>query len=243
MKVLIFDNDKWSQNSLIKLFRDYFPDIQILLSGNNTQETKALIQKYKPEVVIVNIEDDYFDFYDFTEDINTTFPYYIITSSRPEFIQNHNSFEIVGHLLKPIVLKNLTIVINIAKRRINQDNLYKETKNYMRLDRKFLGFLEMGTIQVVNINDIVYLKSGKEQTHFYLLDGTLKTSQKRVGEYEKILSKTIFFRIHRQYLVNMSFVSRVKTQGQTTVSLHKLNADLPVSFRKKNSLLCFLKIK
>jgi len=243
MKILIFDSDPWSKNSLIKLLSDYFPEIRVIYHTTTLKETKNVILIQKPDVVFANIEKEPFNISDFIEDINLVFPYFIITSSSPEYAFKQNSYEVIAHLIKPIRLAELTNVINIAKKRIKKDRLYEDTRNNALPESQFIGFLEMGNILVLRVPQIVYLQSTGEQTNLYLEDGSLKKSDKRIGEYEKLLPKNLFLRIHKQYLVNMSYVTNAKTIPKTVILIKKLDATLPVSYRKRNSLLRFLKIK
>lgn len=243
MKILIFESDPWSKNSLIKLLGDYFPEIQVVQCTSTIIETKNVILAQKPDIVFTNIEREHFSISEFLENINSEFPYFIITSSIPEYAYRQNFYEVIAYLIKPVTLTELTNVINIAKKRIRKDRYYEDSKNREHLKSKFIGFLEMGNIMVIRVAQIVYLKSAGEQTYFYLEDGSLKITAKRIGEYEKLLPMDLFLRIHKQYMANMSFVTNARTHPKTIIHIKKLGVTLPVSYRKRNTLLRFLKIK
>ena len=57
--------------------------------------------------------------------------------------------------------------------------------------------------------DIKYMKSLRVYTELFLVNGEKKTTRITLSEYEKILSKVGFARIHKSYLVNFKWVDNI----------------------------------
>ena len=64
---------------------------------------------------------------------------------------------------------------------------------------------------------------------------------KNIGEYEKILAPNYFFRIHKQYLINIKYIINI---NNTDGSNCEMEGDLllPVAKRRKEQLVSYLNI-
>ena len=65
---------------------------------------------------------------------------------------------------------------------------------------------------------------------------------KNIGEYEKLLSASYFFRIHKKYLINLKYIININnSDGSNCELVGKLM--LPVAKRRKEDLVSFLNIR
>lgn len=92
-------------------------------------------------------------------------------------------------------------------------------------------------IEIVAISDVVFCKSDKGYTTFYLQDGKEILVSKGLKEYESVLSPFGFLRCHQSYLVNFNYVKKYYRDGYLEV-INKLS--IPVSARKKEEVLKYL---
>lgn len=245
LTVSILDEDEWSLKSLSKILNNHFSKITVDVHTACTKETTRIIIAKRPQLMIFNLQLGLESLKNLTEALIPYQPYIILTCNYQQNILKLPKLEIISYLLKPIVFEDLQDAIWITKRRLEKDMVYEENKAKIQSENggKFIGFTEMGNIQVVQINDILFLKSNGEQTHFFLTNGREKKAQKRIGKYEKILPRETFIRVHKQYIVNMDHVSHINTVPRLSVVLKLNNKYIPLSFRKKNELLSFINIK
>lgn len=61
---------------------------------------------------------------------------------------------------------------------------------------------------ILQCRDIVYCKSEKQYTRFYLADKQSKLSSKNIGLYEQQLPDC-FFRIHHNTILNLHFINEI----------------------------------
>nr|WP_255481777.1 LytTR family DNA-binding domain-containing protein [Flavobacterium sp. xlx-221] len=62
--------------------------------------------------------------------------------------------------------------------------------------------------QILKFNDIVYLKADNNSTDFKMINGKTITAYKTLKYYEETLPVN-FVRIHKSYIVNIHYVSRI----------------------------------
>ena len=68
-----------------------------------------------------------------------------------------------------------------------------------------------GNQNLIDLNDIVYLKSAKNYTVFKLLDGSEIISSKTLGIFEEELKEVLnFVRPHRSYIVNFDHIGELR---------------------------------
>jgi two-component system LytT family response regulator len=108
--------------------------------------------------------------------------------------------------------------------------------------RDYVAISSLEEIFFIKMIDIMYCKSEGRYTKFYLENGDVCMSSKNIGEYEAILDKRKFFRVHNSYIINMNFVSRIiKSDGGG--SEMKNGFLIPISKRKLELFYKYIKLK
>ncbi len=84
----------------------------------------------------------------------------------------------------------------------------------------------------LNTDEILFLKADNNSTEFHMSDGTIINAFKTLKTYINILPKE-FSRIHKSYIVNMNYVSRIHF-GKSTCSISKNNQSIPFTKNYKD---------
>jgi two-component system LytT family response regulator len=88
----------------------------------------------------------------------------------------------------------------------------------------------------VRIKQIMYCEASNNYTFFFMTDGSKHLVSRTLKEYESILMKHGFFRIHHSYLVNLNYIRRyVRGDGGYVVMANE--KALNVSRRKREGFL------
>ena len=111
------------------------------------------------------------------------------------------------------------------------DNIHQLSK-----EKKKLVLREADVMHVVKLDDIMWCMADGSYTHFYMGDGSKVTTSQHLKEYEDILDKNGFFRVHRSYLVNVNKIIKFDKREGGTIFLEG-DISLPVSVRKKEKLI------
>ncbi len=94
-------------------------------------------------------------------------------------------------------------------------------------------------MEIVSVEDIMYCRSDKGYTTFYLKDKKEILVSKGLIEYEHILGPAGFIRCHQSYLVNFQYVKKYYREGYLQM---QNNEQIPVSSRKREEVLKYRRI-
>lgn len=81
--------------------------------------------------------------------------------------------------------------------------------------------------QYLSTDDILFLKADGNTTEFHMNDGRIVNAFKTLKVFEKLLPKE-FSRIHKSYIINTTFVSRIQF-GKSICSIKRSNVSIPFS--------------
>ena len=79
-------------------------------------------------------------------------------------------------------------------------------------DIKFLAVKKRGKIQLVPVEDVVYIKGAGAYTELFLANGNRELHDKSLEKLEQLLSPT-FERIHKSYLVKMAEIASIMVES------------------------------
>jgi len=86
------------------------------------------------------------------------------------------------------------------------------------------------------LNQILYCESDSNYCKVKCIDGKEIHLAKTLKFIEELINNSIFFRIHKSYLVNLNYIKSFDKINDLSVKLTN-GEDLPVSVRKKEPFL------
>nr|WP_299486324.1 LytTR family transcriptional regulator DNA-binding domain-containing protein [uncultured Allomuricauda sp.] len=107
--------------------------------------------------------------------------------------------------------------INLLSTRIDKSN---------KKEKRSLALKSYNDYQYLDTEDIVYLKADNNSTDFFMKDGSLITTFKTLGSFEKALPPN-FFRAHNSYIVNGEYITRIN-YGKSILGLKNMR-EIPFS--------------
>ncbi|MFL5753336.1 MAG: LytR/AlgR family response regulator transcription factor [Bacteroidia bacterium] len=91
------------------------------------------------------------------------------------------------------------------------------------------------SLSLLNINEIIRCESNRNYTFIYLTGKKKLIVSKTLMEFEDVLTKYNFLRIHKSHLINVNYIDRyMKSEGGYMVLTD--GTRLPVAVRKKEYL-------
>ncbi len=94
--------------------------------------------------------------------------------------------------------------------------------------------------KAISIDDVVFCEADGKYSTIHLSSGKNVLVCKSLGELEEILSKNIFCRSHRKYLINLNYLEEISSGRNCNISLRN-NVKLPVAVRRKKQIIDFIK--
>ena len=88
-----------------------------------------------------------------------------------------------------------------------------------------------GKYRLVNLDEIIYMRSDSCYTKIYLTDNSSYTICKTLKDYQQELDKRLFIRCHNSFLVNRMFIKELISQNHDYLLL-KTGDKIPISRRR-----------
>jgi two-component system LytT family response regulator len=246
MNVFIVEDDQWSAVTLQKLIADYFPGCKVLGTASNAEDALEALSKIRPDVLIADIEIDDKNIFEVLEQLEKKADMHIVlTTSHENYALEAFSYDVLDYIVKPVTLEKLVRTHN----KVSKYHASLQSEDVKKLgkensdENRMIGIASVDKIEVISVDSILYVQADGRYSHFHLLDGTQRVASKNIGEYEKILPKEDFLRVHHSYIVNMNYVKSVSKADGSFIELFRGKKTIPLSKRKQELLNKFLKIK
>lgn len=237
MKSLIIDDEPDAVEALHLTLMETCPEVAV--AGKFTDPVKGLaaIRSLKPDLVFLDIEMPVLNGFQLLEELGDIPFALIFATAYDRFAVKAFRYSAVDYLLKPVVPEELRKAVDKAmeKQRIEkvQIELLRQqlyAPDAKRFDKIALPYAHGYTF--VELADVMYCESDSSYTKFYLVTGEMYLITKTLGDVEEMLAGGDFFRIHKQFLVNMRHIrSYTRGDGGYVVMPNKIS--IPVSRIKK----------
>jgi two-component system LytT family response regulator len=246
IKTLIVDDEKDARVALELIIKEFFSeDLDLLPSVNGVKEAVKSININKPELILLDVEmpdESGFQLFDYFKECNFEV---IFTTAHHKYAMQAFRYAALDYLLKPIDFRQLAIAIQRFKARNKDHNKVKiETfvsnlSNDLEINKKVLFPFKNG-YQIEKISNIQFCKADVSYTEVYTLENKTFTIASTLKSIEEILPSSIFFRIHKSYLVNMNCIKTY--DKKKSVIILESGIELDVATRRIDEFLEALKI-
>ena len=221
MKALIIDDEKKARQVLQILVEENCPKISTILQADNLLSGVKLIKEEAPNIVFLDIEmpeHSGLEILDFIEKEVHNFEI-IFTTAYSEYAIQAFQLSAIDYLLKPVRPSQVKEAVEKAISFLGNNQINKrltELKSSLE-DSNFkkIGLPNSNGIKFVNFEDIIMLEADGMYTNVTTKnEGSILVS-KPLKFFVELLSKIkIFYRPHRSFLINLSFIKEyVKKDG------------------------------
>lgn len=247
---LLIDDDENLRNGMKGLLARYAPEIQILGEADSVKTGIEAIDKFKPQVVFLDIQLGDGTGFDILEQLalknGKSSSHIVFITAHEQYAIKAFRFSALDFLLKPVDPEELQKVVVKIKEVLKQndgyahidlllENIRKKVDNFKRI-----ALSTSDGIHLFEISDIIRCESEDNYTKFYIKNNKPIMISKTLKEYEEMLTEHGFERIHQSHLINLSYLkSYIKKDGGYVVMAD--NSNLPISQRKKERLQELLK--
>ena len=227
MNILIIEDEIRIAKRVERMTKEFFLNtLQSITSVQSLPEGLDYIKNNKLDLVLLDLNlngENGFDV--LKETVSGSFHTIIISANKEEALKAFE-FGVLDFVPKPFNKERIEIAFNriVKKEEVSSENL------------QFLAVKKRGGIQLVDINEVDYIKGAGVYTELYLTNGQKELHDKSLEKLSQLLPKT-FERIHKSYLVKTTEIKEiiVKTGSQYAVELHN-GEILPVGRTKYKAL-------
>jgi DNA-binding LytR/AlgR family response regulator len=250
IKILVIDDEK-----------DLLENIETILSEEGYEVVTAFdgldgIKKFireKPDLIICDVLMPNMDGYEVLDKISNIslkpIPFIYLTAKiESADLRKGMNKGADDYIFKPFETDDLlkTINVRLEKFGINPSEKRvvksKEDKNFTE-DKIFVNFNNI--IQPVAIKDIKIIEAQNQYTKLFINNGNSVVLKKSLTQWEASLPEKTFIRVHRSFLVNISYIKKIEKgeKNQYQVFLHGLENPVEVSRRYSSKVLLLIKNK
>lgn len=204
IKTLIVDDELYSRDELKHLLQD-FPEITIIGEAESGEAAVMKSLQLQPDVVFLDVEMPKMNGMAAAKALMELkkVPLIVFATAYPQFAAEAFRYDAIDYLLKPYDEDQLQETIQrIVKKLVNND----EGEIGKRSGK--LPVEAEGEIFYLEPADILYIYRDEKVTKLITKTGEFETKTP-LKELENRLSVFDFFRIHKSYLVNLSYVSKL----------------------------------
>lgn len=240
IKATIIDDERDSRKIIRQYLEEKFPSIYIISEAHSVKSALESISLHPPDLLFLDIQLPDGKGFEVLEKLERYDFNIIFITAYEQYAINAIKHYALDYILKPIDREEFNLAID--------KYLEKETnsKDVKQLIDRLLNKLQQVQItlptltgfKVVNVEEIIRLKSEGGYTQIFFLNGKVVLASKNLKEYEKTLPKSLFCRIHHSHIINVNYMREyIKGRGGQVVLQD--GSTLSVSQNRKRELLKF----
>jgi DNA-binding LytR/AlgR family response regulator len=214
MKVLIIEDEHLAADKLSRMLHKLNPDIQIVAMLESVSESADwLASNPAPDLIFMDIQLDDGISFEIFDSVKITTPI-IFTTAYNEYAIKAFKVNSVDYLLKPYTTKDLKLAIDKYKELHGEpqfqsekfDHLYRQlVKEY-----KTRFFVKIGThFHSISVDEIACFFIRDRATFIKTLIGKNFDIDYSLEQVQKLVDPTRFFRINRNYTINIDSISDI----------------------------------
>lgn len=247
MRAILIDDEPIGIRTVKKLLELNCPEVEVVATCTDADTGKQKIEELHPDVIFLDIQMPEKSGLDMLAEIPEKKFEVIFVTAHNEYILQALQFSAVDYLMKPVDEDRMVEAVQRVKKRLHKETVSDATETLVHNITKAVSPLEMRLclptlkgFTILKLDEIIYCEAQRSYTVFYLTQGKNIMVSKPLFDYDRLLSGTTFFRIHKSFLINLVHVKEyLRGDGGTVVMSN--NMELEVSRRKKEQFLSTIK--
>jgi len=209
-KAIIVDDEKLARLDLRNVLSS-FEEIEIIGEANTISAAEQLINRLHPNLVFLDVQlrgesgFSLFDKIDYPQNSTSSELDFVFVTAYDKYAFRAFDVNALDYLLKPVSTERIRQMIDKLSYRSISNSDHSHQLNYddvifLLLNTKY-SFLKISTI--------IAITSNADYTIIYTDDKTRSMTRKTMKEWESRLPEDNFCRIHRETIVNLSYLSNM----------------------------------
>ncbi|MCD6322819.1 MAG: response regulator transcription factor [Clostridiales bacterium] len=231
--LIVDDNEKMAQ--ILKSAIDSQPAFEVKAIGSDGEKGIELFDKYKPEVVFMDIEMPGISGIDCAKEILIREPdtYIVFSTAHTEYMGDAFEMYAFDYMLKPFKLDRLRGTLSRIEDLLGKDD--EPEKPVKKLDKLLLK--NRDGMSFVDIDEIMLVFREGNRTKIVTRRNSYTTGM-NLNTLEEKLAGESFMRTHKSYIVNLKHISEILPYGRWThvVKLKGLKEDALITHEKLQRL-------
>jgi len=231
ISTVIIDDEPLARSIVAEYLRSY-PDVQIMQECNDGFEGVKAIARHKPDLIFLDIQMPKINGFEMLELIEEP-PAVIFTTAFDEYAIKAFESHAIDYLLKPFSKERFDKALQKWLAQYQQGKterpvVLNETLRQPE-ERSRVVVKEAGNIRIIPVIEIQYIEAYDDYVKIFT-GKEMFLKKKTMGFYENILDPSLFLRVHRSYILQLSHITRIEPlEKDTHIAILKSGARIPLS--------------
>ncbi len=226
MRIVILEDEIPAYNRLCRLINEVIPNAEIITQLDSIETAMSWFsQNTTPDLIFVDIHLADGSGLELIQELNPKCPY-IFTTAYNEYALEAFKTNGIGYLLKPVKKEELLLAyhkVDALKKILTSTNNITNDEDTLGIRSRFM--IRFGeTIKTLLTDDIAYCYSENKATYAKNITGQNWPMDYNLDTLENMLPNSKFFRINRQYIVNINAIEEMKIYTKSRIIV-KLKPD------------------
>ena len=231
-RAIIIDDEPLARQ-IVKEYLMAFPQISLAGECGDGFEALKLIQKEQPDLLFLDIQMPKINGFELLELLDKK-PQVIFTTAFDEYALMAFEKNALDYLLKPFSTERFGKAVNkflsASTQKSESEFSALENSPKKHLDEAHRIVVKNGSsILILPVNEVMYIEAYDDYVKVFNKD-TFYLKKKTMGYYEETLHPSQFVRIHRSFMLNIDYLTRMEPLDKTNMqAVLKNGMKLPVS--------------
>lgn len=215
IRCVLIDDEKNALEMMEWLLKTYCPEVEIAAMCNSSEQGITAINKYKPDIVFLDIEMPNMNGFDMLEKFDKLFFDVVFCTAYDQFAIKAFKYSALNYLLKPVDPNDLKATIKrieekkSAPSREQFDLLLQTMKQNNKATPQRIALTTGDGLIFVPTADIIYCEAESNYTNVVLTSGKKILVSKVLKDIEEVLSGADFYRVHSSFLININRIKKL----------------------------------
>lgn len=242
MKVYLIDDEINSLEAIAEMIRIVAPDVQIIGKSYNPLDGLEQLRQNPPDLLFLDVQMPHLTGFQLLEKLGKIDFDVVFTTAYDQYAIQAFKVSATDYLLKPIDMDELERAIEKVRQRRRGlsefsafEKLFQQVQSKTTEPRR-LALPTLEGLIFLPFDDILYLQSDSNYTTFYTLKKERIVVSRTLKEYEEILERHHFFRVHNSYIINILQIQRY-VRGDGGAVIMSNGTEIEVSRRRKDDFV------
>ncbi len=233
INVILIDDEPLAR-LIVQEYLQTLPNFKIVAQCDNGFEAVKAIQQHNPDLIFLDIQMPKINGFETLELLETK-PAVIFTTAFDEYALKAFEQNATDYLLKPFSEERFKKAIDkflaTHKIEISSTKVEKllETTGKHQDEAHRIVVKNGSSILILPINDVIYIEAYDDYVKIFNKD-TFYLKKKTMAYYEQILDAQQFVRIHRSYILNINYLTKIEPLDKNNaLAILKNGIKIPLS--------------
>jgi len=214
IRCVLIDDENNSLEMMEWLIKTYCPQVAIEAMCNSSEKGIEAINKFKPEVVFLDIEMPHMNGFDMLEQFDKLSFDVVFCTAYDQFAIKAFKYSALNYLLKPVDPADLQETFRRLEEKKSSPSkeqielLLQNIRENMKPAVQRIALTTGDGMIFVAVENILYCEAESNYTSVVLKDGKKILVSKVLKDIDETLSGSGFYRIHNSFLINLNHIKK-----------------------------------